>query len=429
MLLWWALGCAAQKKVDAPHAAADERVAAERELLVWKVHKPGVSPSYLMGTCHLQVPLARWLPPPHDGALDGSRVVYTEIGDEPIDIMALFELIPVRDTSLRDEIGQVAFDEVSRSMREVMPASMLDVLPTWIAFSMLDLEELGRRFTALNEPGHVLLDRAVVLRAGDRGIEVRALETIDSQIALFSRFESVFEQALDSSSDVASRSKEQMNNVVELCSTFEVANVEASLAEHDPTGFVDALLGERNRTWMVALRPELERGGVFVAVGAAHMLGTDGLIAGMEADGFTVERLVGRSTPPVAATYVPPPTTTPPGPADPELAGHWARVMSADTQPSLCAADGLLRTCFGLDETSCANEMDRAAEMCVAQQGDRLPPPGVQLDPQMGTEIGACMPAGIVFRGIVSGEMGDAPMCDMIRTAMQEATNALMGGM
>lgn len=426
MLLWWALGCAAQKNADLSTGATSGG-GPQRELLVWKVEKRGGEPSYLMGTCHLQVPLERWLPAPHDRALASSRVVYTEIGDAPIDILALLSLITVREISLRDELGDEAFDEVSRSMREVMPATMLDVLPTWIAFSVHDVEELGRRFRSLNEPGHVLLDRAVVLRAAEEGIDVRALETIDSQIALFTRFEPVFEQALHSDSAAAVRSKEQMDDVVELCSTFEVANVEASLAEPDPTGFTDALLGERNRTWMVALRPELERGGLFVAVGAAHMLGADGLIASVRAHGYEVERLVGRSTPLVAASYVPPSTTAPPGPADPELVDHWARVMSADTKPSFCAEDGLLRTCFRLDETSCSSEMDGAAEMCVAQQGDRLPPSGPQLDPEMGTEVGACMPAGIVFRGIVSGDMGDEPMCELIRGVMQEATNALMG--
>lgn len=54
----------------------------------------------------------------------------------------------------------------------------------------------------------------------------------------------------------------------------------------------EALLTARNRAWAERVGAEIGREGtLFVAVGAAHLVGPDGLAALLEAQGFTVKRL------------------------------------------------------------------------------------------------------------------------------------------
>ena len=56
--------------------------------------------------------------------------------------------------------------------------------------------------------------------------------------------------------------------------------------------FYRVLLVERNNAWVEVLARELEGEGVdFVAVGAGHMLGRDGVIAQLRRRGYTVERM------------------------------------------------------------------------------------------------------------------------------------------
>jgi uncharacterized protein YbaP (TraB family) len=61
--------------------------------------------------------------------------------------------------------------------------------------------------------------------------------------------------------------------------------------EHYP-GVYEALFVRRNAAWMEVLTHELAGSGVdFVAVGAGHLLGPDGLVRQLQARGYTVERV------------------------------------------------------------------------------------------------------------------------------------------
>ena len=54
----------------------------------------------------------------------------------------------------------------------------------------------------------------------------------------------------------------------------------------------EVLLAARNRDWIPKLKPHLERGGAFVAVGAAHFPGNDGLIELLRGEGYILSRVV-----------------------------------------------------------------------------------------------------------------------------------------
>jgi uncharacterized protein YbaP (TraB family) len=74
----------------------------------------------------------------------------------------------------------------------------------------------------------------------------------------------------------------------------DAATIEASTREGflaDPA-LREALLTARNRRWVAALLPVLEQPArPLVAVGTAHLVGPEGLVALLEAEGFTIRRL------------------------------------------------------------------------------------------------------------------------------------------
>ena len=55
--------------------------------------------------------------------------------------------------------------------------------------------------------------------------------------------------------------------------------------------FLDELLVARNLAWMSTLNRELSKGNAFVGVGALHLIGDQGLVALLRAEGYTVTLL------------------------------------------------------------------------------------------------------------------------------------------
>ena len=52
------------------------------------------------------------------------------------------------------------------------------------------------------------------------------------------------------------------------------------------------MFDDRNRAWLEKLAPDLEQGGLFLAVGAGHYAGEAGLVELLRARGFVVRRRV-----------------------------------------------------------------------------------------------------------------------------------------
>src|SRR5688572_28758540 len=88
-----------------PAPATASATGAERPLLVWEARK-GDAVSHVMGTCHLAIPLAHALPPPHDAHLREARVLLSELDLHAA--VAPLELVKVMwqpDRDLRAQLG------------------------------------------------------------------------------------------------------------------------------------------------------------------------------------------------------------------------------------------------------------------------------------------------------------------------------------
>jgi uncharacterized protein YbaP (TraB family) len=399
----------------------------DRPLLAWTVARDGGPSSLLVGTCHLQVPIARWLPPPHDAALEHARVMFTEVGELEIDPLAIFAMLD-DGSSLRAAIGADAFDSAARVLRDIdMMAPVLDKFPPWMVSEMVEGRTSGARLSAFAEPHTQLLDLAIAARAGAAGVEVRPLETLEQQMDMLRAFDDQYEQALVPGSEVARNHASHTDAILEMCTRFEIEGVEAMLREPDPTGFDEALLTRRNEAWMTVIGPELRDGNVVVAVGAAHMLGEHGLLSLLQQDGFTVERLHGRGglQERVTLPVIQPEDRVP----DPHTLHLWTAHFQGPVTDQVCRSDAFLLTCGLMESTqACKAEMAESAAMCTAQWGDLLPPDGSQNE-IADKKVLPCMLVGPLIQGVVDDTFGDAEACVGVRTAfeqaMAEATAAL----
>jgi len=162
--------------------------------------------------------------------------------------------------------------------------------PWMLALTLLSLEWLKAGF----DPD-LGLDKHFYDRARAEGKAVQGLETLDFQI---SRFDGMTPNEQDRL--LAQTLKEldtQRTAVTTLANAWKagdsstVERIVLQDVRQEPQMY-QRLLVDRNRNWL----PKIEalfarRGRAFVVVGAAHLVGTDGLISMLRARGYTVEQM------------------------------------------------------------------------------------------------------------------------------------------
>ena len=172
-----------------------------------------------------------------------------------------------------------------------IPAEPMQLLKPWMVALMLEAMEWQK---AGLDP-EMGLDKHFYDRAQTDHKAVQGLETIDYQLSRFddmplSDQDHLLAQTLK---DVDTEQAE-MGKLVAAWRTGDVATVErivlASL-KSEPKLY-QRLLVERNRNWMPKVEALFNRGGkALVVVGAAHLVGPDGLVAMLKAKGYSVEQM------------------------------------------------------------------------------------------------------------------------------------------
>ena len=139
------------------------------------------------------------------------------------------------------------------------------------------------------------LDRHFYDRAKVDGKRVQGLETADFQLSIFDQMTKE-EQDRMLAESLKDLDREQAS-VVTLTNAWkagDAATVERIVLDDvkgDPVLY-GRLLVNRNRNWLPTLDALLKRPGrAFVVVGAAHLVGPDGLLAMFKAKGYKVEQL------------------------------------------------------------------------------------------------------------------------------------------
>lgn len=257
--------------------------------LLWRI-QGGAGESHLYGTIHSEDPRVLGLEPPAERAFDAADTYVMEMLP---DLGAMAELIRAMhyqdQRNLRDELGEALFGEVADALAEhgVGEGLALKMRP-WAAAVTLSFPRA--------ESG-MFLDLMLHSRAHRQEKEIAGLESVDEQLAFFRGLDEHEEIALLKAS-LASRDDRE-SAMEELIGAYLERRPERllSLSERQLAELPEALgkrfhreiISERNRVMAERLETHLEEGGAFVAVGALHLYGEDGLVELLGQRGYTVE--------------------------------------------------------------------------------------------------------------------------------------------
>jgi uncharacterized protein len=273
---------AAQVQGPAPVHTTRPDEAGLRGSLLWEVEGKG-RPSYLFGTIHAGY-RASELPPWVWDRLASCREFVMEADIDSIvpTEVASRATLPAGQ-SLEQMLGEKDFDELVDEVG--LPAQAVARLRPWAVYSAV-----VQRIYPTPEP----LDQALRHRAQSLGKPLVFLEDWRFQLDTLSR--SIDLDDLRELLDPTGEPRHQLDAMIEAYRAGDFETVSAIALDpkemaHHP-GRHARLFDDRNRAWVDKLGPQLDRGGVFVAVGAGHFAGDHGLIELLRARGYIMTRRV-----------------------------------------------------------------------------------------------------------------------------------------
>ncbi len=286
--LWLLLVCGlnpALARDEAPGTA----VGGEQGLL-WQVVVPDSGKtSYLFGTIHSEDARVTKLAPEVQAAFDQSqRFVMEMVPDRDGMLAASRAMLLERGASLRALAGQRLFDKTARVLLDLgVPAQAADRMKPWAAMVVLSMPQ--------SRTGQVL-DTLLYSAAIRAGKSTSGLETAQEQLAVFDTLPQA-EQLMLLEEAVAQYP--QMADMLEQLHVAYLARDLAALANiNEKYGMAgdaelahkinSALIDQRNLRMAQRVDVYLRQGGVFVAVGALHLPGGQGLLQLLRRRGYTV---------------------------------------------------------------------------------------------------------------------------------------------
>lgn len=270
--------------------------------LLWKVERAGLAPSYLFGTVHLTDTRVRDISQETRAALRSAKAVLLETSDISPQTTAAALLSAARTAVYTDGrtldrlLTKEEFKKVQQTIdRAGVPAASARIYRPWMISMMLSASNCERRRIREGEP---VLDMALAQEARIHGIPITGLETAEEQIlTLASVPEDQQLEMLRANLALIDETDNLMETMVQLylerrigavwelqMALAEAAGIPASAFD----GFRQAVILDRNVKMHETARSYFEKGGAFMAVGALHLPGEDGLVALLRNAGYTV---------------------------------------------------------------------------------------------------------------------------------------------
>jgi uncharacterized protein YbaP (TraB family) len=274
-------------------AAQSLPVAAEPDAAIfWSVSRDGQAAGYLLGTIHSEDPRVLDFPDRFIEQLKGNDIFAMELVPDLPTLSRLTDYMSYADGStLESRIGASRFARLQAALAGYeLPPDWVSGMKVWAAMMTLSVPPPKSGF---------FMDFSLSLRAAGAGLEVVGLETLEQQLSFLENMPlaqqiELLDHALDEFDRVDLAHRQMVDTYLDgdlLELSRETAQQMAVLDPGTRDYFMREGIDERNRRMLDAVKAHLARGRVFVAVGALHLPGEQGLIALLRSAGYELEPL------------------------------------------------------------------------------------------------------------------------------------------
>ena len=257
--------------------------------LLWKIDNGDGGVSYLFGTIHSEDPSVSTLPAVVEKAfMDSDQLVLEVVLDTSMMIYTSKAMLFTDGNRLSSVLGQQLFRKAASAMEERgIPELLLDRMKPWAVATALAMPEMRTG---------MFLDYVLYTRAQEEGMPIHGLETVQEQIGIFEDM-SVEDQVAMLEETLQQR--DLMEGIfTELLQAYRARDLarlvrinEELMASGNRKLAEDLrarLINERNYRMADRLSAYLGAGNVFVAVGALHLPGEEGILRLLDKRGYMV---------------------------------------------------------------------------------------------------------------------------------------------
>lgn len=269
--------------------------------IFWKIEKPGVATSYLLGTMHVTDPRVLKMPSGADRLLAEAKTIVIE-SNEILDqnkamagILSKPELTMLTDGKTIEKLmkpDDLAVLEEGLKKRGV-PLATVSRMQPWMLMSLVSLPacELARQGNT------AFLDKRIALDAAAEGKTVKGLETLAEQLSAMAAIPTEMHlKSLVETIKLGPKMDDVFETMTQLYLSGEIGFTMPFLKQVAPDGsdnagyaeFEELIVTKRNHLMAERAAPILNEGNVFMAVGALHLPGEEGLVELLRKQGFTV---------------------------------------------------------------------------------------------------------------------------------------------
>lgn len=265
-----------------------------RKHFLWKVEGPGASVAYLLGSLHVLTAEYYPLSAEINKAFAASKTLVEEVDfdemNDPAQMMnALGKAMLTDGRTLDQLVAPSTFAEVSkRAEKAGLPMIALQRMKPWLVAITL----MAPTLQAAGFKAELGVDKHFFDRARAAGLKRQSLETLAYQIDRFDQLApKLQEEMLVSSMKDLDAQVGNVNEMARQWASGDVKALEKSLliSFDESRELYDRLLVERNRNWVPHVDACLQQNaGCFIVVGAAHLVGPDGLPTLLAKKGYRV---------------------------------------------------------------------------------------------------------------------------------------------
>jgi uncharacterized protein len=275
------------------HVVAQKKRAVENSVF-WEVTGNGLSqPSYLFGTFHLLS--HRYVDSLTNvtNKFNAAKTIVSELLIDSTMTMKMMASAQMNGTTLKNLLTPEQFQQTNEWLHELSgyDLTMFNGMNP-MTIEILIMTMMQQKYFPLDPAQDVVMDLYFQQRGARDKKQVIGLETFDEQThAIFGQF--TYErqaELLAAAVKKRSTAEEELRNMNRFYREGNLTKLEALMYdEMYTTAETAVMLDNRNKKWMQQLPGIFKQQPAFVAVGAMHLAGENGLVTLLRKEGYTVK--------------------------------------------------------------------------------------------------------------------------------------------